>query len=61
MWATRPIRRNPGGSEVSDGQRGLSPQQQHELGAQMAEVFAKAREAEELKRLKTERDCTEAN
>jgi hypothetical protein len=46
---------------VSDRQRGLSPQQQHELGAQMAEAFAKAREAEELKRLKSERDRARAN
>jgi hypothetical protein len=37
---------------VRDEQRGLSPQDQEKLGAHMAEVFAKAREAEEFENLK---------
>ena len=41
----------PGGGEVAGKQRGLSPADQDKLGAAMAEVFAKAREAEEFERL----------
>jgi hypothetical protein len=47
----RPSRgRIPGGCEVSDELRGLSPQVQEQLGARMAEVFAKAREGKEFDR-----------
>src|SRR5262245_11573321 len=41
----------PGGGEVSDERRGLSPADQEKLGAAWAEIFAKAREAEEFEQL----------
>jgi hypothetical protein len=40
-----------GGGEVCGEQRGLSPADQEKLGAAMAEVFAKAREAEKFEQL----------
>jgi hypothetical protein len=40
-----------GGDEVNNEQRGLSPADQQKLGAAMAEVFAKAREAEKFDQL----------
>jgi len=43
---------------VSSEQRGLSPAEQEKLGAAMAEIFAKAREAEEFEQLA--RSCREA-
>jgi hypothetical protein len=47
-----------GGGEVSGDRRGLSPAEQEKLGTAMAEVFAKAREAEEFERLA--RSCQDA-
>jgi hypothetical protein len=41
----------PGDDEVSSERRGLSPAEQEKLGAAIAQVFAKAREAEETEEL----------
>ena len=46
---------------MSADQRGLSPAEQELLGAAMAEVFAKAREAEELEQLARSLEETEAS
>jgi hypothetical protein len=46
---------------MSGERRGLSPTDQGKLGAAMAELFAKAREAEEFERLTRSLDAAEAN
>jgi len=46
---------------VSGERRGLSPADQEKLGAVMAEVFAKAREAEKFERLTRSLEAAEAN
>ena len=46
---------------MSGERRGLSPADQEKLGAAMAEVFAKAREAEKFERLMTSPEAAEAN
>jgi hypothetical protein len=51
----------PGGGEVSGERRGLSPAVQEKLGAAMAEVFAKAREAEEFEQVTRSLAAAEAN
>jgi hypothetical protein len=43
--------------EVSSERRGLSPAEQEQLGAAMAEAFASAREAEELEHLASLQDA----
>jgi len=46
---------------MSGERRGLSPVDQEKLGAAMAEVFAKAREAEKFERLTRSLEMAEAN
>jgi hypothetical protein len=46
---------------VNDKRRGLSPAEQEKLGAAIAEVFAKAREAEEFEQLARPHQEAEAN
>lgn len=46
---------------MSGERRGLSPADQEKLGAAMAEVFAKAREAEEFEQLTRSLDAAETN
>jgi hypothetical protein len=46
---------------MSGERRGLSPADQEKLGTAMAEIFAKAREAEEFEQLARSLDASEAN
>ena len=46
---------------MSGERRGLSPVDQEKLGAVMAEVFAKAREAEKFEQLTRSLEVAEAN
>ena len=46
---------------MSGEPRGLSPADQEKIGAVMAEVFAKAREAEKFERLTRSLEVAEAN
>jgi hypothetical protein len=50
-----------GGGDMCREPRGLSPAEQENLGAALAEVFAKARDAEEFERLAGSLQEAEAN